>query len=148
MVLELWDETPMMAPGILKTMVPHPWLYLRYWWNEVDFSSAMITFDRLYLSPHYHYMEYARYIQLFLNIHLWLWLLSCVMFVLRDQGFSCFIVTSDCDTGHGLMAPDRGLWLNWISDRIEKVHFWCTWNEYTVSLSCYIWYTPSNSMVS
>ncbi len=38
----------MMAPGILNAMVRHLWLYLRYWWNEIDFSSAMITFDRLY----------------------------------------------------------------------------------------------------
>ncbi len=35
----------MMVLGVLNTMVPHLWLYLRYWSNEVDFSSARITFD-------------------------------------------------------------------------------------------------------
>ncbi len=39
----------MMALGVLNAMVPRLWLYLRYWWNEVDFSSATITFDRLYM---------------------------------------------------------------------------------------------------
>ena len=36
-----------MALGVLNAMVPCLWLYLGYWWNAVDFSSAMITFDRL-----------------------------------------------------------------------------------------------------
>ncbi len=31
-------------------MVPHLCLYHRYWWNKVNFSSAMITFDILYLT--------------------------------------------------------------------------------------------------
>ncbi len=38
-----------MALGVLNAMVPCLWLYLRYWWNEVDFSSARTTFDRLSL---------------------------------------------------------------------------------------------------
>ena len=37
-----------MAPGILSPMVPHLCLYLRYWWNNVNFLSAVITFDKLY----------------------------------------------------------------------------------------------------
>ena len=37
-----------MVLGVLNAMVPRLWLYLRYWWNEVYFSSATITFDRLY----------------------------------------------------------------------------------------------------
>ena len=32
---------------VLNAMVSHLWLYLTYWWNEVDFSSTGITFDRL-----------------------------------------------------------------------------------------------------
>ena len=38
----------MVALGVLNAMVPHLWLYLRYWWNELDFSSSTITLDRLY----------------------------------------------------------------------------------------------------
>ena len=33
-------------------MVPQLWLYLRYWWNKVNVSSAMITFDILYHHQH------------------------------------------------------------------------------------------------
>ncbi len=36
--------------GVLNTMVLHLLLYVRYWWNEVHFSSAVITFDRLYFN--------------------------------------------------------------------------------------------------
>ena len=32
----------------MNTMVPHLWQYLRYWWNEVNFLSTRIRFDRLY----------------------------------------------------------------------------------------------------
>ena len=39
-----------MALGVLNTMITHVWQYLRYWWNEVNFSSARITFDRVYQS--------------------------------------------------------------------------------------------------
>ena len=38
----------MMALGVLNARVPRLWLYLRYWWNKLNFSSATITFDRLY----------------------------------------------------------------------------------------------------
>ena len=38
----------MMALGILNTMVKLLWQYLRYLSNEANFSSTMITFDRLY----------------------------------------------------------------------------------------------------
>ena len=38
-----------MAPGVLNTMVQHLSLYLTYWWNRVNFSSARITFDKLYI---------------------------------------------------------------------------------------------------
>ena len=37
----------MMALGMLNTVVPLLWHYLRYWWNERNFSSTVITFDRL-----------------------------------------------------------------------------------------------------
>ena len=37
-----------MAPGILNTVILQLRLYPRYPWNEVNFSSARITFDRLY----------------------------------------------------------------------------------------------------
>ena len=37
MVLETWEYAHMMALGVLNTMVPRLWLYLRYWWNEVHF---------------------------------------------------------------------------------------------------------------
>ncbi len=49
-MLAMWEWVHKMAPGVLNTIVhvPHLWLYLKYWWNEVDFSSARITFDRLY----------------------------------------------------------------------------------------------------
>ena len=35
-----------MAPGILNTIVQLLLQYPRYWWNEVNFSSTSITFDR------------------------------------------------------------------------------------------------------
>ncbi len=38
-----------MAPSILSTMLRHLCLYLTYLWNKVNFSSAVITFDRLYM---------------------------------------------------------------------------------------------------
>ena len=40
-----------MAPGILNTMLLRVWQYLRYWENEVNFSSTAITIDRLFVSP-------------------------------------------------------------------------------------------------
>ena len=43
------DWVHKMALGILNAMVPHLWQYLRYWWNEANFSSTRITFNRLYL---------------------------------------------------------------------------------------------------
>ncbi len=46
----MWDKTHRMAPGILNTTVHHLWLYVRYWWMKVNFSSATITFDRLYIA--------------------------------------------------------------------------------------------------
>ena len=46
----MWDWAHKMAPGILNTMAPHVWLYLRYWWNRVNTSSTGITFDRLYIA--------------------------------------------------------------------------------------------------
>ena len=48
MVLAMWEYAHMMAIGVQNAMVPRLRLYLRYWRNEVDFSSARITFDRLY----------------------------------------------------------------------------------------------------
>ena len=39
-----------MALGILNTMVVCLWHYLRYWWNETNFSSTRITFDRVYFT--------------------------------------------------------------------------------------------------
>ena len=39
-----------MAPGILNTIIPHLWQFLRYWWNAVNFLSTKITFDRVYLT--------------------------------------------------------------------------------------------------
>ena len=38
----------MMAPSVLNAMIPRLGQYLRYLSNEINFSSAMITFDRLY----------------------------------------------------------------------------------------------------
>ncbi len=49
MVLVKWDYTHKMAPSILNTMVPHLCLYLRYWWNQVNFLFAVITFDIRYV---------------------------------------------------------------------------------------------------
>ena len=40
----------MMALGVLNVVVPCLWLYLRYWWNEFQFSFSTITFDRRYLA--------------------------------------------------------------------------------------------------
>ena len=37
-----------MALGILNAVVQYLWQYVRYWVNEVSFSSTRITFDRLY----------------------------------------------------------------------------------------------------
>ena len=38
----------MMALRILNTMVLWLWLYLKYWWTEVNFSPTRITSDRRY----------------------------------------------------------------------------------------------------
>ncbi len=48
-MLAMWDRAHKMAPGILNTMVPPLWLYLKYWWNEINFSSTRNTFDRHYV---------------------------------------------------------------------------------------------------
>ena len=48
LVLETWILAHMMALNMRNKMVPHLWQYLRYWWNERNFSSIMTTFDRLY----------------------------------------------------------------------------------------------------
>ena len=47
-VLAMWDYTLKMAPGIMNTMVPLLWKYLRYWWKEVNVLSTRITFDWVY----------------------------------------------------------------------------------------------------
>ncbi len=39
----------MIALCVLNTMLPHLSLYLRYWENEVHFSSARITFHSVYI---------------------------------------------------------------------------------------------------
>ena len=46
-----------MALSILNTMVSNLCLYLRYWWNGVNFSSATITLDRLYMPLHARYIS-------------------------------------------------------------------------------------------
>ncbi len=47
-MLAMWEYTHMMALGTLNTIVPRLSQYLRYLSNEVKFSYAGITFDRLY----------------------------------------------------------------------------------------------------
>ena len=46
----MWDQSHKIAPGILNTMIPNLWLYLRFWWNKVNFLSTRITVDILYLT--------------------------------------------------------------------------------------------------
>ncbi len=50
MVLAKWELANMMALGVLNAMVPLLWWYLKYWWNEIEFSSTRITFYRVYTS--------------------------------------------------------------------------------------------------
>ncbi len=40
----------MLALGILKTNLLCMLQYVRYWWNEMRYSSTMITFDRFYIN--------------------------------------------------------------------------------------------------
>ena len=67
----------MMALGILNVMVPCVWLYLRYSWNEVHFSSAMITFDRLlaiwYVATANTILHYTSLVMYFILSPRYLW---------------------------------------------------------------------------
>ena len=64
-MLAMWDYTHKMMPGILNTVVACLWLYLRYWWNEGNFSSTRITFDRLHLCYSHisHYITSTELVQ-------------------------------------------------------------------------------------
>ena len=45
-----WKRTNVLcwiSPRENTAMVPHLWLYLKYWWNEGDCSSTRISFDRV-----------------------------------------------------------------------------------------------------
>ena len=51
MGLAKWDLAHMMAPGVPNATIPRLSQHLRYWWNEVNFSSTRITFDWLHYGP-------------------------------------------------------------------------------------------------
>ncbi len=92
----------MMALGLLNMMVPHLALYLRYWWNKVNFSSARITFDRLYTPIG----------------HVWSW---------RGCGDS-FLFPPNCGT-HAVCLPHPAAFKNsgrqvWVVGSVKKGLFW------------------------
>ena len=45
-VLAMWNCAHMMVLGILNTVMPLAWQYLKYWWNGTEFLSAMVVFGK------------------------------------------------------------------------------------------------------
>ncbi len=50
----------LLALGLLSKIIPLLWQYFKYLWNEVTFSSTVVTFDKLYAAiSDLLYLEWA-----------------------------------------------------------------------------------------